>query len=65
MSVVETEINFPTQDEVISEIKALVAGYSDKSIKSLNDSNQNVVNNYVLLEGINQTSSFDDVGTLL
>ena len=65
MSVVETEINFPTQDEVISEIESLVAGYIDKSIKSLIDSNQNVVNNYVLLEGINETSSFDDVGTLL
>ena len=65
MSVVETEINFPTQDEVSSEIELLVAGYSDKSIRSLNDSNQNVVNNYDLLEGINETSSFDDVGTLL
>ena len=65
MSVLESEVNFPSQEEVIDEIEKLVASYSDKSVKSLNESGQNVINNYVLLAGVNESSSFDDVGTLL
>jgi len=33
MSIFESEVNFPSQEEVIEEIEKLVASYSDKSVK--------------------------------